>query len=125
MVAEAVVWPTDDEAAVGRWLAAQGTAVGDRVGPEYDQAVALPQATVTRVAGPPEAAEYQVDVWGASRQQAQAACADVCTALDGLAGAVQDGVLLAAAAVVSARPLPDEGQPRYIADVIIATGTAA
>lgn len=124
MVAEARPWPEAPTRALGEWLAGQDTPlVGSRVGPQYGLGVAHPQAALAWVAGPPEAAQFQLDVWADDDPTAQAACAQLCTALDGLAGATSNGVLLAGATVQSARIFPDGDLPRYIADVVVSLGT--
>lgn len=125
MPAEAMPWPDRPTRALGRWLAGQATAgVGDRVGPRYGNGVALPQAAVTYVAGPPWAADFQIDVWADTDAAAEAACAQLCAALDGMGGAVQGDVLLSDATVLGMRSFPDDDLARYIADATVTMGAA-
>lgn len=121
MVAEAMPWGRVT-AAFASWLSGQATVVGT-VNARFRDDRGLPQATAMRVGGTDAACQMQVDVWGATESEAEAAAAEVATTAEQLAGTQVLGVHLKGAQVQGIRSQRDDVHPRFVCDIVLTTAS--
>lgn len=126
-MAEPTTW-VDVEAAARAYVRQALPAVAGRVFFGFTNDAALPQVRLARIGGTDFEALIQFDVWAATKAQAAATTAALCTAVDALARFAYEGTILHGADVTqgpSWQPDEEGDMPRYVVTILFSATAGA